>query len=423
MDSQVRSDVLGSLAQAKRLAGDLNWSDAADTCRRALELVPDNIETLDKLGWYLSRAKRYDEAIEVYRDLIGRNPDKAKWPYMLGYQYYDQGGWREALKWFDLALGLWDSYLIVLYRKGCAHTQLSETDLAKQSFQKCIGIWRSLGRRGQEKAAKTYSDACFQLGKLLLSSGQTRNAEGILSEAVKHGPVDANKHYNLGKSLLRNGKATEALEQFQEADQIKPGKEYILDRIARAHMELGEYDQADAALKRIPARRRKPYVWHDLGRLRLAQGYPERAISDLLRATKLDPKNHNSQCLLGQAYAENGDIPEACRAFTRAIDLRRRNYSLEFPEAQERLTALEREAEAMGIDLSAESETATGLGGYIKVFKVARGFGFISRSNATDLFFHISDVANPDAIDVGAAVTFTVADSPKGPHAIQVSIV
>jgi tetratricopeptide (TPR) repeat protein/cold shock CspA family protein len=423
MNSQVRTDVTSLLAQAKRLADAHNWSDAADTCRQALELAPDAMEVLDELGWYLSRAKRYEEAIEVYRDLVRRDPNKAKWPYMLGYQYYDQGQWGEAIEWFDRALGLWDSYLVVLYRKGYAHTELNERESAKQAFRKCIDVWRKLDGEARESSAKHYSDACFQLGKILLQGGQSRNAEEILSEAVRYGPPDAHKHYNFGKALLKNGKSSEALRQFQTADQLESDKDYILAYMARAYMDLEDYQQAEATLERIPMRRRKAYVWHDIGKLRLTRSQPQQAIEALVTATKLDPKNHNQYFSLGQAYEACEKPIAAHKAYIRAIELRQRYYDLEFIEAQERLTALEQYASATGIELDGSDEALTLPDGYIRTFKADRGFGFISRDDGADLFFHISDVANPDAIEAGAAVIFQVVDSPKGPRATQVSII
>lgn len=421
MDFEVRRDVTRLLDQAEQLSKEHKWSDAAEMCREAAELTPDNTNVLDKLGWYLSRAKRHNEAIEVYQDLVDREPNKAKWAYMLGYQYYDQEQWREAIDWFDRALELWDSYLVVLYRKGYAHSRIEENKLARQAFQRCIATWRSLKSEERERGAKYYSGARFQLGKILLSMGQSRNAEKCFSEAVKYGPPDAHKHYNLGKAMFKNGKSSQALKQFKKADRLEPGKDYILVYLARVCIDLERYQQAEAALSQIPKDRRKAYVWQEIGRLRMNQGNPEEAIAPLVKATRLKPGNHNNHYLLGRAYEKAKKFAAAHTAYTRAIAVRQRSYDLNFPEAQERLKALEEYASTNEIELGEAVEVLPD--GFIKTFIADRGFGFISRDDGEDVFFHISEVDNPDSIEIGAGVEYDLAESPKGPRAKNVSVI
>lgn len=53
-----------------------------------------------------------------------------------------------------------------------------------------------------------------------------------------------------------------------------------------------------------------------------------------------------------------------------------------------------------------------------------RGFGFISREGESkDLFFHSNELKDVQFNDLreGDKVTFEVADSPKGPNAVNVS--
>ena len=57
--------------------------------------------------------------------------------------------------------------------------------------------------------------------------------------------------------------------------------------------------------------------------------------------------------------------------------------------------------------------------------KTDRGFGFISRDGETkDLFFHSKDLAGVtfDELQVGATVTFDVAESEKGLNAKNVKL-
>jgi CspA family cold shock protein len=60
--------------------------------------------------------------------------------------------------------------------------------------------------------------------------------------------------------------------------------------------------------------------------------------------------------------------------------------------------------------------------GTIAKFNASRGFGFIKRKDGDDLFFHISSVSNPDMIEVGRGVNYSVEETPKGTRAINVTI-
>ncbi|MBI2096724.1 MAG: cold shock domain-containing protein [Candidatus Sungbacteria bacterium] len=56
--------------------------------------------------------------------------------------------------------------------------------------------------------------------------------------------------------------------------------------------------------------------------------------------------------------------------------------------------------------------------------KTEKGFGFIKREGQErDLFFHSNELVGItfDELREGDKVTFEVADSPKGPNAVQVS--
>lgn len=55
-----------------------------------------------------------------------------------------------------------------------------------------------------------------------------------------------------------------------------------------------------------------------------------------------------------------------------------------------------------------------------------KGFGFIkAEGQERDLFFHANELVNTnfDSLKENDKVTFEVADSPKGPNAIKVSVV
>ena len=61
--------------------------------------------------------------------------------------------------------------------------------------------------------------------------------------------------------------------------------------------------------------------------------------------------------------------------------------------------------------------------GTVKWFNTAKGYGFIEREDGADVFVHYSAIQAEGFRDLeaGQKVEFSVEDSPKGPHALEVS--
>jgi CspA family cold shock protein len=58
--------------------------------------------------------------------------------------------------------------------------------------------------------------------------------------------------------------------------------------------------------------------------------------------------------------------------------------------------------------------------GTVKFYNEAKGFGFITDENGTDVFVHATGLN--DEIRENDSVTFEVTDGKKGPNAVNVSI-
>ena len=73
-------------------------------------------------------------------------------------------------------------------------------------------------------------------------------------------------------------------------------------------------------------------------------------------------------------------------------------------------------------DLGKESKLATGT---VKFFDSEKGFGFISRENAADLFVHYSNIEGSGyrSLEEGQQVEFEVAPGRKGDEAQSVRVI
>jgi CspA family cold shock protein len=59
--------------------------------------------------------------------------------------------------------------------------------------------------------------------------------------------------------------------------------------------------------------------------------------------------------------------------------------------------------------------------GTVKFFNATKGFGFITKDDGKDIFFHISQVQGNEPKD-GDQVQFEVGESQKGPCAVNVTV-
>ena len=63
--------------------------------------------------------------------------------------------------------------------------------------------------------------------------------------------------------------------------------------------------------------------------------------------------------------------------------------------------------------------------GTVKWFNESKGFGFLSRDDGDDVFVHYSSIQSSGFknLNEGQSVEFEVQDGPKGPQAVNVTVV
>ena len=75
--------------------GDLD--DALAKARRAQQLLPSLVEISDTLGWIYLKKNRTDDAIQIFRDVVTKEPDHSTYHFHLGMAYAQKGDTTNAL--------------------------------------------------------------------------------------------------------------------------------------------------------------------------------------------------------------------------------------------------------------------------------------------------------------------------------------
>jgi len=79
--------------------GDLD--QALTLAQRARQKLPNDLNVADTLGWIYIKKNLSDQAIEIFRDLVKKQPQSSTFHYHLGMALYQKGdklGARQALQ-------------------------------------------------------------------------------------------------------------------------------------------------------------------------------------------------------------------------------------------------------------------------------------------------------------------------------------
>lgn len=149
----------------------------------------------------------------------------------------------------------------------------------------------SLGAHGSNATAPAKADLTREVVSLSgpPASAKLQANEQTLRAAAERQPADFDANRRLGKLLLDSGQPREALPYLQRASQLKPADYQSSYDLALAYASAGEYEPARATLKPLLANYDHAELHHLLGDIEEKQGHSLDAAREYERAAKLEP--------------------------------------------------------------------------------------------------------------------------------------
>lgn len=156
--------------------------------------------------------------------------------------------------------------------------------------------------------------------------GDYPDADKWLTKMLEWAPNDSDGWYNLGRAKYNENRFAEAVSAFQQCLKLDPMNIKAEDNLGLSFAGLGHNEEAAAAYQQAIAwqeqslaRNPRPYI--DLGSLLIDENRSKDAVTLLLQAIEIDPRDSKTHELLGKAYTRLEEFPKAQAELEKAVEL------------------------------------------------------------------------------------------------------
>jgi len=239
-----------------------------------------NKEALFEKSLALIKHKEYDEAENIVKQLIEKNPDK------------------EAL------------YLTL----GNIYSFKNKKQQALDAYEKASQI------------APENPDSYSNIGLIYKQQGDLEKAISYLRKALSFAKERTDIYYNLGNIYKQSDNVVEAEKLFLEALKLDPEFVQVHNNLGSLYIEQGKLEQAEDIINRgLSVDENHPRLLYNLGVIKDLQGKSEEAIEFYKHSTVTQPLWVESFNNLGIAYNKSSKHGKAIKAFNNALDVEPNN--------------------------------------------------------------------------------------------------
>lgn len=290
-----------------------NFEDGKKEAQKALDLNPNDADAYYLL-WSNSSSNLDDPLI---KKAVSINPFIVKKHFAIGYAYFKQSKYQEAIDVYNEVLKINPKFILAHIALGYAYDRLGEYDKAEEVFSHAISLNKSL------------SDGHAGLGLILFRKGDFKASFNEYNKALRANPNYALAHTGLGYVYFALGKKEEALNEFKIAIEINPDDFYARNALGYYYYEKGEFqlalDEFKAALginyNDVDAR-------YNIGNIYLSQkNYPD-AIIQFREAIEIYPTFEKPRIKLAQIYHEQGKLKESVNQYLEILKINPNNVTV-----------------------------------------------------------------------------------------------
>lgn len=270
------------LGIALQLQGDSRAAIAPT--KKAIELMPGDIESHYNLGVVFQNLAQLENAASCYLQALVLNPSYGDAALNLGVVYHRLGKLEDAVNSLKQALSLNPNSAKAHGNLGTTLQDMGRLAEAEVSFRRSVDITPSspialnnlgsvLQKQGLQSEAETcfrkaldidpnYADAHAKLAITLRAQDRLHDAEISINNALRLQPDDAKLHNNLAIILQTLGRLDEADAHLQIAMHITPENAEVSGNRANLLRRMGRMVEAEACYRRASQLEPENADWH-----------------------------------------------------------------------------------------------------------------------------------------------------------------
>jgi tetratricopeptide (TPR) repeat protein len=314
------------------------YQQAVDTFREAIRLDPDNAKAHSRLGAALAvmhdihetigksdlAKDDYATAVLEEQTAMKLNPKYGQPHIILGQIYANQQKLQDAIAEFKQALAIKSTFTANL-DLGIAYLSAGDIDNAIGAFKEA------------ERIKPTMPVPHMNLGLLYHAKGNRKEAIAEELKAIEADPKNHDAYINLGNIYLDSGDLDNAKENFERALHLAPGHPNAVSGLGWALAQKGfvkeGIEKQRQVIKTVPG---FPLAHTRLAMLLAQQGKKEQAEAEFQAALKIAPKDISAGTEYAKFLAKNGQTEQAKAQYKKVLEIKP-----DFQEARQGLASLE----------------------------------------------------------------------------------
>ncbi len=320
------------------------WTEAADTYRRLVELDRKHATGAFNLGVCQHRLHEWEEAEASFRLSLANQPGRVEAYLGLGIACLQQQNGKAALEAFDRVLAKDSRAESARFGRAAALQLLKRYDEALAEYDKvpaqdalridltknCLAV---AAAQRDIAGLKRYGQKLFDLdgesgpahealAVVALTNGDYKTAVDYYEGAIAAGVECAETWAGLGTAAARSGNDPVAEMALKRALELQPNHAGALFERATLEDRRGTAADARREWEKAAAGTRSEAAYWNLALAAQRQGDPKAAVEALQRLVALNRQRHDGWYLLGELLSEDARPAEAAKAFAEALRIK-----------------------------------------------------------------------------------------------------